>query len=101
MDSRRGIGQIAQGDERSLPRYRQEYVEDGAAIDLIAEPIEYTRMCWYSDVVDGDWVIDYVDKFPSLMIAAGGSGHAFKVRFLSYEDERADAFRSSCRSWAI
>jgi hypothetical protein len=36
-------------------------------------------MCWYSDVVDGDWVIDYT-KYPSLLIAAGGSGHAFKVR---------------------
>jgi len=36
-------------------------------------------MCWYSDVVDGDWVIDYTKKYPNLLIAAGGSGHAFKV----------------------
>ena len=35
-------------------------------------------MCWYSDVTDGDWVIDYTKKYPSLLIAAGGSGHAFK-----------------------
>lgn len=41
------------------------------------EPVTYTRMCWYSDVVDGNWVIDYAK--PSLLIASGGSGHAFKV----------------------
>lgn len=51
-------------------------------------PIAYTRMCWYSDVVDGDWVIDYSPEYPALMIASGGAGHAFKVgpaAFLCFE----------------
>lgn len=44
-----------------------------------AVPVAFTRMCWYSDVVDGDWVIDYSPKHPSLLFATGGAGHAFKV----------------------
>lgn len=42
-------------------------------------PFTFTRMCWYSDVVDGDWVIDYHPQYPSLLYASGGAGHAFKV----------------------
>lgn len=38
----------------------------------------YTRMCWYSDTPDGNFVIDYA-RYPSLLIASGGAGHAFKV----------------------
>lgn len=36
-------------------------------------------MCYYSDVVDANWLIDYHPKYPSLLVASGGSGHAFKV----------------------
>lgn len=39
----------------------------------------YTRMCWYSDTPDGNFVIDYAPQYPSLLIASGGAGHAFKV----------------------
>ncbi|ODO05135.1 hypothetical protein L198_01823 [Cryptococcus wingfieldii CBS 7118] len=46
--------------------------------ELAKMPIAYSRMCWYSDVVDGDWVIDYSKQYPSLMFATGGAGHAFK-----------------------
>jgi sarcosine oxidase/L-pipecolate oxidase len=42
-------------------------------------PVSFTRMCWYSDTTDGNWVIDYHPKFPSLLYATGGAGHAFKV----------------------
>lgn len=38
----------------------------------------YTRMCWYSDTPDGNWVIDFAPQYPSLLIATGGAGHAFK-----------------------
>lgn len=48
---------------------------------LITVPVTYTRMCYYSDVVDGDWVFDYSPKYSSLLFATGGAGHAFKVRF--------------------
>ncbi|KAI5476141.1 hypothetical protein MNV49_000359 [Pseudohyphozyma bogoriensis] len=46
--------------------------------ELAALPFTFTRMCWYSDTVDGDWVIDYHPEYPSLLIACGGAGHAFK-----------------------
>ncbi|ODO02036.1 hypothetical protein L198_02767 [Cryptococcus wingfieldii CBS 7118] len=46
--------------------------------EIASLPIAYTRMCWYSDVVDGDWVIDYSPDYPSLIFATGGAGHAFK-----------------------
>ncbi|WVQ73282.1 hypothetical protein IAR50_002850 [Cryptococcus sp. DSM 104548] len=46
--------------------------------ELAKMPIAYSRMCWYSDVVDGDWVIDYSKQYPSLLFATGGAGHAFK-----------------------
>jgi sarcosine oxidase/L-pipecolate oxidase len=42
-------------------------------------PVTFTRMCYYSDVVDGDWVFDYSPKYSSLLFATGGAGHAFKV----------------------
>ncbi|ORY84108.1 FAD dependent oxidoreductase [Leucosporidium creatinivorum] len=46
--------------------------------ELAALPFTFTRMCWYSDVVDGDWIIDYHPQYPSLLYASGGAGHAFK-----------------------
>ncbi|WWC85665.1 uncharacterized protein L201_000531 [Kwoniella dendrophila CBS 6074] len=46
--------------------------------ELAAMPIAFTRMCWYSDVLDGDWVIDVSPDYPSLVFATGGAGHAFK-----------------------
>ncbi|WVQ81936.1 hypothetical protein IAT38_004063 [Cryptococcus sp. DSM 104549] len=46
--------------------------------EIARMPIAYTRMCWYSDVVDGDWVIDVAPEYPSLLFATGGAGHAFK-----------------------
>ncbi|WRT64455.1 uncharacterized protein IL334_001387 [Kwoniella shivajii] len=46
--------------------------------ELAKKPIAFTRMCWYSDVLDGDWVIDYAPQYFSLLIASGGAGHAFK-----------------------
>lgn len=35
-------------------------------------------MCYYSDSPDSHWVIDYHPSLPSLLIASGGSGHAYK-----------------------
>ncbi|KAJ0104039.1 FAD dependent oxidoreductase [Diaporthe amygdali] len=41
--------------------------------------ISMTRMCWYTDTFDNHFLIDYVPgTTQSLMIATGGSGHAFK-----------------------
>ncbi|KAM0752595.1 FAD dependent oxidoreductase [Meredithblackwellia eburnea MCA 4105] len=37
-----------------------------------------SRLCWYSDRKSGDWLIDYHPSYPSLFLATGCSGHAFK-----------------------
>ena len=52
---------------------RQAYPELGAL------PLDTTRLCWYLDTPDENWVIDEVADHSSLFIATGGSGHAFKV----------------------
>jgi glycine/D-amino acid oxidase-like deaminating enzyme len=40
--------------------------------------IASTRICWYCDTWDGDFYITKVPAQPRLILAAGGSGHAFK-----------------------
>lgn len=37
-----------------------------------------TRLCWYTDSFDNHWVIDHVPDRPGVIVATGGSGHAFK-----------------------
>lgn len=43
------------------------------AIDIAA-----TRLCWYTDSFDNHFVIDAVPNRPGVIVATGGSGHAFK-----------------------
>lgn len=38
-----------------------------------------TRLCWYLDTPDGDWLIDWHPKKENLLFATAGCGHAFKV----------------------
>lgn len=47
--------------------------------ELAQLPLETTRLCWYTDTPDEDWMIDEVPQHPGLFLATGGSGHAFKV----------------------
>ncbi|RLD22489.1 MAG: sarcosine oxidase [Bacteroidetes bacterium] len=46
---------------------------------LATAPIVYTRRCLYSDTRDGHFWIDKHSDFNNLTIAAGGSGHGFKM----------------------
>jgi sarcosine oxidase/L-pipecolate oxidase len=46
--------------------------------ELAKKPFVDTRMCWYCDTVSGDWLIDYHPEYENLVLATGGSGHAFK-----------------------
>ncbi|KAF7346380.1 DAO domain-containing protein [Mycena sanguinolenta] len=46
---------------------------------LVEKPFVATRMCWYNDSFDDDWVIGYHPKSDKLlMFATAGSGHAYK-----------------------
>ncbi|KAF9887175.1 hypothetical protein FE257_010429 [Aspergillus nanangensis] len=37
-----------------------------------------TRLCWYTDSFDNNFVLDFVPGVRGLMVATGGSGHGFK-----------------------
>lgn len=54
-----------------LDTYLPELREHG--LDLTG-----TRLCWYTDSFDNQFVIDAVPEKQGVMIATGGSGHAFK-----------------------
>ncbi len=45
---------------------------------LVSSPTVRTRLCLYSDSFDGDFFIGRHPERAGLVIAAGGSGHAFK-----------------------
>ncbi|KAL3463587.1 FAD dependent oxidoreductase [Aspergillus heterothallicus] len=54
-----------------LASHLPELGENGVEIAL-------TRVCWYTDSFDNHLVIDHVPQTKGLMVATGGSGHAFK-----------------------
>ncbi|KIY50276.1 FAD dependent oxidoreductase [Fistulina hepatica ATCC 64428] len=45
---------------------------------LASKPFVATRLCWYNDTPDSDWLIGYHPADPNIVLATGGSGHAFK-----------------------
>lgn len=56
-----------------LDTYIPELREAGLSSDLFQ-----TRLCWYTDSFDNQWVIDHVPGRSRVIVATGGSGHAFK-----------------------
>ena len=54
-----------------LAEYLPELSENGIDIEL-------TRLCWYNDSFDNHYVVDDVPGQDIVMVATGGSGHAFK-----------------------
>ncbi|KAI0359664.1 FAD dependent oxidoreductase [Trametes cingulata] len=46
--------------------------------DLAKKPFAGMRLCWYTDSPDENWVIGYHPDDPNLVLATGGSGHAYK-----------------------
>ncbi|CAM1501986.1 Fc.00g039700.m01.CDS01 [Cosmosporella sp. VM-42] len=41
-------------------------------------PWKQTRVCWYSDTRDGDWLVDWHPGWKGLFVATGDSGHGYK-----------------------
>lgn len=60
---------------RVIQSFMAEYLPE-----VIAEGIGmyFDRLCWYNDSFDNHLVIDHVPGRKGLMVATGGSGHAFK-----------------------
>lgn len=54
-----------------LAEYLPELAENGIDIGL-------TRLCWYTDSFDNHYVVDDIPGQDVVMVATGGSGHAFK-----------------------
>jgi len=46
--------------------------------DLAQKPFMGTRLCWYNDTPDGDWIIGRYPADEGLMVATGGNGQAYK-----------------------
>ncbi|KAI8060926.1 FAD dependent oxidoreductase [Gongronella butleri] len=83
-----------QGDGLSVPRTQANHPEDTIPLvalrrmrQFLAEflpvtspmDITYSRMCWYSDSPDGDFLICPHPDYSNLIIASGDSGHAMKM----------------------
>ncbi|KAI4613041.1 hypothetical protein J4E80_007097 [Alternaria sp. BMP 0032] len=43
-----------------------------------SRPFTKSKICWYTDTRDGDFLISYHPKYKGLFVATGGSGHGFK-----------------------
>jgi len=63
-------------DSATIDRFR-EFVRTTLP-DLADAPVVASRICFYCDTPDGDFWIDRDPDRPGLVVAAGGSGHAFK-----------------------
>ena len=46
---------------------------------LANDPVVYTRLCCYTDTLDGHFWIDNHPEIKGLTVGSGGSGHAFKM----------------------
>ncbi|KDQ20053.1 hypothetical protein BOTBODRAFT_27475 [Botryobasidium botryosum FD-172 SS1] len=65
----------------AIPREMADILREKLASvypELAEIPFHGTRMCWYTDTADANWVIDFHPKHPKLLFATGGSGHAYK-----------------------
>ncbi|KAK2060846.1 FAD dependent oxidoreductase [Colletotrichum caudatum] len=95
----------------SVPRYASAHPDDGIpdeAADAIrrfvdtvmpqfsGRPLLGARVCWCTDSPDAHWLIDNHPKHPSLLLATGDSGHAFKM-FPIIGDYIADALEGKER----
>ncbi|KAI3553795.1 FAD dependent oxidoreductase [Colletotrichum abscissum] len=95
----------------SVPRYASAHPKDGIPdeaatairkfIDTVmpqfsGRPLLGARVCWCTDSPDSHWLIDNHPKHPSLLLATGDSGHAFKM-FPIIGDYIADALEGKER----
>lgn len=66
--------------------------------DLADRQIAWTRICYYTDSANRDFLIAKHPKFDNVHYATAGSGHGFKVRRRYCICCAAYTLRSSCRS---
>ncbi|CAJ0546770.1 Ff.00g013970.m01.CDS01 [Fusarium sp. VM40] len=66
------IRQIPLVGARVIKAFVKEFIPELAQCEMS------TRLCWYTDSYDNQFVIDFVPNLKGLMVATGGSGHGFK-----------------------
>ncbi|CAI6340391.1 unnamed protein product [Periconia digitata] len=48
------------------------------SLAIPSRPFTQSKICWYTDTRDGDFLISYHPKYKGLFVATGGSGHGYK-----------------------
>ncbi|KAJ5287523.1 hypothetical protein N7478_003209 [Penicillium angulare] len=61
---------------------------------FVDRPFAGTRICWYTDTPDGDFIVSYHPAYEGLFMATGGSGHAYKF-FPVLGDKVVDAMEGT------
>lgn len=69
------VTQVPQQAMKVFKSFISEYLPELAEHGI---DVELTRLCWYTDSFDNHYVVDVLPGQDSLMVATGGSGHAFK-----------------------
>ena len=79
-----GVGRVVhpEHDERVVTEEDHAHLRQFLAVtfpELVEAPVVYTRCCLYNDTLDEHLWIDRHPELENLTVAAGGSGHAFKM----------------------
>lgn len=91
-----------------IPKHTLEQIKDFLIIffpDLVEAGIKLeSRMLWYTDTINNDYIYDFVPGKKNLFVACGGSGHAFKMlpvlgRFLVNKIEGEENFYTKLFKW--
>jgi sarcosine oxidase/L-pipecolate oxidase len=48
------------------------------SLAIPSRPFTKSKICWYTDTRNGDFLISYHPQYKGLFVATGGSGHGFK-----------------------
>jgi len=71
------------GSEGFIPKRQVQILrhEFSKVFPRLAEEKDFmgTRLCWYTDTPDSNWLIDWHPEMQGLLLATAGCGHAFKV----------------------
>lgn len=69
------ITQVPAKAKQVITKFVADYLPELAKEDI---GIWRSRLCWYTDSFDNHYVVDWVPDLKGVMVATGGSGHAFK-----------------------
>ena len=72
------IAGLPEKSVQTIQKFLDTYIPELRQLHGIGPQSYETRLCWYTDSFDNQWVCDFVPGKPGVMVATGGSGHAFK-----------------------